>query len=206
MFTKLNNIDTAFRQLRAVMMIVIIACFFLLAIGFVLGYRLISRTQDRIYVLAGGQALQAFSSKIQDNIPVEARNHVRNFHQCFFTLDPDETAIAKNLERALYLADNSAKRAYDDLYENGFYSSIISGNVNQTIEIDSVQLETDYYPIKFRCYASQEVVRPKSITRRKLITEGALRRISRSDHNPHGFLIERWKILLHQDIATQARN
>lgn len=206
MFTKLKNIDTAFRQLRSVVMLVVTASFILLAVGFILGYRLLSQGQERIYVLAAGQALEAFASTSRDNIPVEARSHVGNFHRYFFTLDPDESAIKRNLEKALYLADNSAKRTYDDLLETGFYSSVISGNVNQTIEVDSIQLDLQAFPIHFRCYAHQQVVRPKSTTQRQLITEGLLRQVSRTENNPHGFLIERWKIVLHRDLSTQARN
>lgn len=206
MFTKIKHIDTAFQQLRSLTLWVIVCCFSMLTTAFLLGYRLISRTQDRIYVLAGSQAIPAFASSTSDNLSVEARHHVACFHQYFFTLDPDENAIKRSLQKALYLADITAKRVYDDLQENGFYSSVISGNVNQTIQVDSVQLDEGVYPLKFRCFATQQIVRPKSVTNRRLITEGQLRQISRSDNNPHGFLIERWKTILNQDLSTQTRN
>jgi hypothetical protein len=38
-----------------------------------------------------------------------------------------------------------------------------------------------------------------------LITEGNLRNVSRSDHNPHGFLIENWSTLENHDIDTKNR-
>ncbi|MDP3180258.1 MAG: conjugative transposon protein TraK, partial [Bacteroidota bacterium] len=40
---------------------------------------------------------------------------------------------------------------------------------------------------------------------RSLITEGALRNVSRSDNNPHGFLIERWNTIENRDIKTENR-
>ncbi|MEO7047497.1 MAG: conjugative transposon protein TraK, partial [Ferruginibacter sp.] len=82
---------------------------------------------------------------------------------------------------------------------------LISGNVNQTISIDSVVVDINEYPYKFRCYASQSIIRPSSITTRSLVTEGALRNVSRSDNNPHGFLIERWNTIENRDLKTVNR-
>ena len=52
------------------------------------------------------------------------------FHEDFTFLDPDERVIRTNISRALYLADGSAKRAWENLKENGYYSGIISGNIS----------------------------------------------------------------------------
>ena len=41
--------------------------------------------------------------------------------------------IQSNITKALYLADGSAKRQYENLKENGYYSNIISGNISQQI-------------------------------------------------------------------------
>ncbi|TEB41233.1 conjugative transposon protein TraK, partial [Flavobacterium circumlabens] len=107
--------------------------------------------------------------------------------------------------KALYLADDSAKRIYDDLKENGYYSGIISGNVSQTIKIDSITIDINSYPYGFRCYAAQNIIRTTSIAHRSLITEGNLRNVSRSDNNPHGFLIERWNTIENRDLGTENR-
>jgi conjugative transposon TraK protein len=149
--------------------------------------------------------LEAFASDRKENIPVEARDHIRAFHQHFFSLDPDEKVITANLTRALYLADGSAKRLYDNLREAGYYAGIISGNISQQITVDSIALDMDAYPWYFRCYARQQIIRPTSIVTRNLVTEGWLRSISRSDNNPHGFLIERWNTMENKDLTVQKR-
>lgn len=184
----------------------LIAGCFLLS-GFVLykGYELSERLQDKIYVLAGDKILDAYPSSKKDNVPVEAKSHIRMFHTWFFTLDPDEKVINANISRALYLADGSAKTQYDNLKETGYYANIISGNISQQISIDSIQVNTSTEPYSFQCYASLKIVRPNSIVTRNLITQGFLRNVSRSDHNPHGFLIERWIILENKDIKTESR-
>ena len=205
MFKKMKNIDTAFRHIRGFTMLIIAGSVLLSCFALYKSFSLVSQMQDRIYILANGKALEAYSAGRKDNIPVEARDHVKTFHQLFFTLDPDDKVIETNITKALYLADGSAKRIYDDLKENGYYAGLISGNVNQTIHVDSVAVDINEYPYKFRCYATQRIVRPTSITTRSLITEGALRNVSRSDNNPHGFLIERWATIANKDLKTTAR-
>ena len=201
----MKNIDTAFRHIRGFTMLIIAGSVLLSCFALYKSFNLVSEMQDRIYILANGKALEAYSAGRKDNIPVEARDHVKTFHQLFFTLDPDDKAIETNITKALYLADGSAKRIYDDLKENGYYAGLISGNVNQTIHVDSVAVDINEYPYKFRCYATQRIIRPTSITTRSLITEGALRNVSRSDNNPHGFLIERWATIANKDLKTTAR-
>lgn len=45
----------------------------------------------------------ALSQDVQQNRPVEAREHIRRFHELFFSLSPDKSAIESNIQRALYL-------------------------------------------------------------------------------------------------------
>lgn len=165
-------------------------------------YQIVNQAHDRIYILANGKALEAFSAERKDNIPVEARDHVKMFHHFFFTLDPDDKVIQANLAKALYLADASAQRQYDNLKENSYYANIISGNISQEIEIRKIEVSIEQYPYYFKCTANQIIVRATSIVTRSLITEGYLRHVSRSDNNPHGFLIEKWNTLENKDIKT----
>lgn len=205
MFTKMKNIDTAFRYIRTFTFVIVIGC--MLLCGFVLfkSYQLAAITQSKVYVLANGKALEAIASDRKDNIPVEARDHIKMFHQYFFSLDPDDKVIAANIAKALYLADASAKRQYQDLKESGYYSNIIAGNISQQITIDSIAVNLNTYPYYFKCYATQKIIRATSIVLRSLVTEGYLRSVSRSDNNPHGFLIEKWNTLENKDLKTEGR-
>ncbi|KAF2334566.1 conjugative transposon protein TraK [Flavobacterium nitrogenifigens] len=205
MFTKMKNIDSAFRYVRGFTMLVIIGCVLICCFTVYKSFESVSQTRDKVYILANGKALEAYSSDRKDNVPVEARDHVRTFHKLFFTLDPDDKVIKTNITKALYMADESAKRIYDDLKENGFYSGIISGNISQTIQIDSVAIDIKEYPYRFSCYAKQNIIRTTSISKRNLITRGSLRNVSRSDNNPHGFLIERWETIENGDIGVENR-
>ncbi|WP_294958540.1 conjugative transposon protein TraK [uncultured Flavobacterium sp.] len=201
----MKNIDTAFRYVRGFTMLVITGCTAVSCYTVYKSYQAVVQTQDKVYILANGKALEAYASERKDNVPVEARDHVKTFHRFFFTLDPDDKVIKTNITKALYLADDSAKRIYDDLKENNFYSGIISGNISQTIQIDSVSIDVREYPYRFRCYAQQNIIRTTSILKRSLITEGALRNVSRSDNNPHGFLIEKFTTTDNRDLSVESR-
>lgn len=204
-FQQLKNIDTAFRFVRVFAFVLLVGCFGLCAFVLYKGYELSANLENKIYVLAGDKALEAYASGRKDNIAVEARDHVRMFHQYFFTLDPDEKVIQSNLTKALYLADASAKMQYDNLQETGYYAGVISGNISQQVSVDSVQVDTQKEPYAFRCYATIRITRPTSIVTRNLITQGYLRNVSRSDHNSHGFLIEKWETLENRDLKTETR-
>ena len=58
-----------------------------------------------------------------------------------------------NVQRAMFLSDRSAYSHYGDLAEQGYYNRIISGNVSQRIEIDSVKCDFNTYPYDVMTYA-----------------------------------------------------
>lgn len=205
MFRTTKNIDTAFRQVRLFSIGVMAVCLILTLFISYKSYQLASQSQQKIFILANGKALEAYAADRKDNIPVEARDHVKMFHHYFFSLDPDDKVISRNLSKALYLADGSAKQQYDNLKENGYYTNLISGNISQEIQADSILINTNDYPYYFRYKGLQKIIRPTTIVTRSLVTEGYLRNVSRSDNNAHGFLIERWKTLENADLNVENR-
>jgi len=205
MFTKMKHLDQAFRYVRGFTLLIIFGALSLCGLVLYKSYQLAGITQNKVYVLANGKALEAFAADRKENLGVEARDHITLFHQDFFNLDPDDKSIQASLTKALYLADGSAKQPFQNLRENGYYASLIAGNITQRIEIDSIELNTAYYPYYFRLHARQNVLRATSIVHRSLVTEGWLRNINRSENNTHGFLIERWLIVENKDLKIENR-
>lgn len=201
----MKNIDSAFRYIRLFTFTIVLAAVLISSFVAYKSYQLASQSQQKIFIIANGKALEAYSADRKDNIPVEAKDHVKMFHHFFFTLDPDDKVIQANITKALYLADNSAKQQYDNLKENGYYSNIIAGNISQEITMDSIIISTNSYPYYFRYKGEQKIIRPTTIVTRTLVTEGYLRNVSRSDNNSHGFLIEKWRTLENNDLTTQNR-
>src|SRR5665213_255494 len=172
MFKKAQAIDTAFQMIRFFCIAVIILCALISCFVLYSSHRMVNEAQARIYILANGKALEAYGADRKDNIPVEARDHIKTFHQDFFTLDPDEKVITTNITRALYLADRSAKKQYDNLKESGYYTNLITANISQQIEVDSIEINTDAYPFHFRFTGHEKLIRSTSIVTRSLVTEG----------------------------------
>src|SRR6478735_6083808 len=159
MFQQLKHIDSAFRLVRNFCLVVIIACFIVCAFAIYKTTEVVNSSHEQMYILANGKILEATVSSRKENIPVEARDHIKMFHYYFFTLDPDDKVIQYNITKALYLADVSAKRQYDNLKENGYYSNLIAGNISQQVTVDSVIVNTNQYPFYFTCKAIQKITR-----------------------------------------------
>ena len=108
MFPKTKNIESSFRLIRGTCVVTIIGSFCFGGYAFYRESEAVSRAQQRVYILAAGKVLEGLASDRRENLPVEIRDHIRTFHELFFSLDPDEKVIGYNLGRALYLADGSA--------------------------------------------------------------------------------------------------
>ena len=124
-FKSLKNIETSFRQIRLFGIVFIALCALVAVFSVGSAYRFAERQREKIYVLDGGKSLMlALSQDLAQNRPAEAREHVRRFHELFFTLSPEKSAIEHNLKRALLLSDKSAYNYYVDFAEKGYLSLI----------------------------------------------------------------------------------
>lgn len=205
-FKSLKNIETSFRQIRLYSIIFLVLCSVVVVWSVYSSYDFAEKQREKIYVLDGGKSLMlALSQDLSQNRPAEAREHVRRFHELFFTLSPDKSAIEHNVKRALLLADKSAYNYYSDFAEKGYYNRIIAGNINQVLKVDSVVCNFDSYPYQARTYAKQMIIRVSNVTERSLVTTCRLLNSSRSDDNPNGFTIEGFTIIENKDLQTVKR-
>ena len=205
-FKSLKNIETGFRQIRLFGIIYTAACALVVVCSVVCAFRFAEAQRQKIYVLDGGKSLMlALSQDLSQNRPAEAREHVRRFHELFFSLSPQKDAIEHNIGRALQLADKSAYHYYVDFAEKGYYNRLISGNINQVVHVDSVVCDFAAYPYKARTYARQLIIRESNVTERSLVTSCSLQNTGRSDDNPNGFIIEQFTILENRDIRSVER-
>lgn len=205
-FKTLRNIENSFKQIRLYAIIFAALCLGIVSYTVWKSYRFAQKQRQKIYVLDNGKSLMlALSQDASLNRPVEAREHVRRFHELFFTIAPDKDAIESNMKRAFYLADKSAFNYYKDLSEKGYYRRIISGNIQQRIEVDSVVGNFDTYPYAIRTYARQYIIRSSNLTKRNLVTSCYLVNSVRSDNNPQGFTIEKFSVEENRDIEVIER-
>ena len=105
-FKSLKNIETSFKQIRLFGIVFVVMCTLITGYAVWNSYAFAEAQRQKIYVLDGGKSLMlALSQDLTQNRPVEAREHVKRFHELFFTLSPDKNAIESNIKRSLFLAD-----------------------------------------------------------------------------------------------------
>jgi conjugative transposon TraK protein len=203
---KIFDIQQKFRFTVYVLLIISVALVAGSGYIFTLSVKLVERSKQKIYVLDNGKSLLvALREDISGNRDAEARDHVKRFHELFFTLEPDKAYIENNIKEALYLADRSAMEQYQSFKENNVYNQVIASDISMTLQTDSIQLDFSGYPYRFTYYGKQKIVRTSNITIRNLETSGFLRNISRTDNNPHGFMMEGWRIVENSDLETIRR-
>ncbi|MDQ1803085.1 MULTISPECIES: conjugative transposon protein TraK [Chryseobacterium] len=205
-FKILRNIENSFKQLRLFSFLFAGMCLAVTAFTVWKSYEFAEKQRQKIYVLEKGKSLMmALSQDIRINRPAEAKEHVTRFHELFFTLAPDKSAIEYNMKRAFLLSDKSTFNYYKDLSEKGYYNQIISGNVLQRLEIDSIKCNFDRYPYAVQTYARQYITRSSSITERSLVTSCFLINSVKSEANPQGFIIEKFTVLINKDLQVVER-
>ena len=197
-FKSLKNIETSFRQLRLFGIVYLCACTLLVGFSVWKAYGFAEAQRQKIYVLDEGKSLMlALSQDLEQNRPVEGGEHVGRFRGLFLRFSRDRGAM--------FLSDRSAYAHYRDLAEQGYYNRVISGNMNQRIGIDSVKCDFDTYPYEVVTYARLSIIREKSVTERSLVTRGRLLNSTRSDNNPHGFILEAFRVVENRDIRVYDR-
>ena len=199
-----KNIEQKIKINKVVSISSILFAVLIVIAGFAFAYKLIQDSRKSLYVIDNGVPILVKQTDELLNRPVEYRSQIELFHRLFFTLAPDDSYIKENVEKSLYLIDDSGKKEYTNLREKGFYNQIISGNSLVTIRTDSIK--TDLPNKKFIYYGTQMINRKTSLIIRKLITEGNFEDIIRSPNNPHGVLLRNWRILDNSEISNKSKS
>lgn len=206
MFRHFENIESAFSYVRRFSLLFLLVNVFICCYTLYLATSTIRAAQGKVFIVAGGKLLEASAVDRKEQLPVELRDHVQTFHQYFFNLEPDDQLIRKQIAKSLYLCDQSARQQYNNLNESGYYAGIVSGNISQRLETDSILVNVNKVPWLVTYYGKVSIIRPTSVVVRILVTEASVRDLGKvSDNNPHGFLMEHWKIIDNHDINSFPR-
>ena len=205
MLQSLSNMDKVFRQSRILTIVCVIGMVVVSLTSVSYVYSAQRQQSQIVYALIGDNAVSLSAVDVLENRPVEANNHVELFHRRLFGLDPDREVIDRNLNAALSMADNSVQALVDAYEEDGYYRGLISSNMSQSITADSIYVDMATEPYYFRYTGELTITRPSSIATRSLISEGYFRNVQRSQLNPHGFLIEGYRVLANEDLRVEKR-
>ena len=165
---------------------------------------MVADAQKKIYVLDGTVPVLVERTTMDETLDVVAKSHIERFHHLFFTLAPDDKYIKYTMDKAMYLVDETGLAQYNTLKERGFYNNIMGTSAVFSIYCDSINF--DSHKMEFKYYGRQRIERRTSILTRELVTAGQLKRVPRTDNNPHGLLIVNWRTLLNKDIEQKTKN
>ena len=170
-----------------------------------LSFMFVRQSRDTVYVVDKGSTIMATiaSGSVQRDLEVE--DHVRRFHELMFNLAPSSESQRRNLEQALHMADRSAYDWWQDQSENGYYARLVSANITQEIQIDSVRFSMQTYPYPAKLYGKVFLTRESNITAYDFVSECRLSDVPRSRSNPHGLMVERFAVRRYESLGTRKR-
>ena len=190
-------------------LVLIVSCMFMagciiISLGSIFTAKgMVDDAHKKVYVLDGNVPILVQRTTMDETLDVEAKSHVELFHHLFFTLAPDDKYIEYTMEKAMYLVDETGLAQYNALKEKGFYNNIMGTSAVFSIFCDSIKFDKD--KMQFTYYGRQRIERRTNILMRKLVTAGELKRVPRTDNNPHGLLITNWRTLLNQDLEQKQK-
>ena len=164
---------------------------------------MVDDAHKKVYVLDGTVPILVQQTTMEETLDVEAKSHVELFHHLFFTLAPDDKYINYTMEKAMYLVDETGMAQYNALKEKGFYNNIMGTSAVFSIFCDSINFDKE--KMTFIYYGRQRIERRTNILMRKLVTAGDLKRVPRTENNPHGLMITNWRTLLNQDLEQKQK-
>ncbi len=166
---------------------------------------MVDESMKKVYVLDSNHVpIMVSQSSMEETLEVEAKSHVELFHHLFFTLAPDDKYIDYTMEKAMYLVDETGMAQYNALKEKGFYNNIMGTSAVFSIFCDSIKFDKD--KMAFTYYGRQRIERRTSILMRQLVTAGELKRVPRTENNPHGLMIINWRTLLNKDLEQREKS
>ena len=198
-----KDIEKKIKINKAVSISVIFSAVILVIVGFLFAYKLVEDSRKSMYILDNGVPILVKQTDELLNRPVEYKSQVELFHSLFFTLAPDDKHIKENVEKSLYLIDDTGKKEYTNLKEKGFYNQLVSSSSMMTVNADSIRL--DVANKRFVFFGRQVINRRSAIIIRKLITEGNFEDVIRTPNNPHGVILKNWKILDNSEISSESK-
>lgn len=171
----------------------------------VASFMFVRQSRDTVYVVDKGSTIMASIADGDVQRDLEVEDHVRRFHELMFNLAPSTESQKRNLEQALHMADRTAYDWWRDQSEAGYYSRLVSANISQEIQIDSVQFSMQAYPYPARLFGKVYLTRESNITAYDFMSECRLSDVPRSRSNPHGLMIEKFVIKRYESLGTRKR-
>ncbi|MBP5338764.1 MAG: conjugative transposon protein TraK [Prevotella sp.] len=200
----IKNLENKIKLVLIICSLFLAGCVVISVSSLFMARGMVNDAQKKVYVLDGNVPILVQRTTMDETLDVEARSHVELFHHLFFTLAPDDKYIAYTMEKAMYLVDESGLAQYNTLKERGLFQNIIGTSSVFSIFCDSIKLSKE--DMTFTYYGRQRIERRTNILYREIVTTGGLKRVPRTENNPHGLMIVNWRTILNKDIEQRKKS
>lgn len=165
-------------------------------------YQTNESAKNRFYLLDNGQKLSTVRIKDPKRaLDILCEGHIANFHELFFSLEPDLRFIKKNIEgKALYMIDHSGKRLYNRLVDQNYYEDVAKSDYSIEVERDSISIEYSTYPYSFRFVGKQKITKNGDTEYRNLVTTGYITETKSTTNNLNGLKIVHFNVVDNNDL------
>ena len=198
-----NDIERNQKRNRSLVYIALGVVLITAIVSMVLIHNAHKQARFNAYVIQGG--LRTPIEPITDSreqLRLLTEGHIRQFHELFFSLEPDLNHIRNNIEkRALYMIDNSGKRLYVRLVEKKYFHDVVMNDYRYLIELDSVVVDYSKYPFPFTYYGKQSIEKGKNTTYRNLFTRGFVKETGITANNLNGMKIMDFEVIDNSDVT-----
>ena len=199
----IKHLENKIKLVMIVTSLVVGACIVISIGSLIIARGMVDDARKQIYVLDSNVPILVQRHTMDETFNIEAKSHVEAFHHLFFTLSPADKYIHYTIRKAMYLIDETGLAQYNTLKEKGFYNNIIGTSSVLSIYCDSINFDED--KLQFTYYGRQRIERRTDITIRQLVTAGELKRVPRTENNPHGLMIINWRTLLNKDLEHRGK-
>ena len=200
----IKNLENKIKLVLSISSLFLIGCIVISLGALWTAKGMVDEANDKIYVLDSNHVpIMVTQSDMRENLEVEAKSHIELFHHLFFTLAPDDKYIDYTMEKAMYLVDETGVAQYNALKEKGFFANIMGSSAVFSIFCDSIKFDKD--KMSFSYYGRQRIERRTSIMMRQLVTEGNIKKVPRTENNPHGLMITNWRTILNKDLESRSK-
>lgn len=189
MKTPFKNIVQVLRLNRWVVLSVVIVSGLVCSASIMVVAKIHQNSMDHAFVVNGeGEVIPLQWVAQRQHLEVEALAHLEQFHNWFYGVDAG--SYETQMEKALWLGNNSVTEVYQQKKADGFYNRLLQYSLVQKVERIKSKIEMEGGMMAFQSRIVLQIHRGSVTDTYELVTSGHLIQVERNfPHNPHGLLI-----------------
>lgn len=163
--------------------------------------------QKVLVINFNGEVIPAKWQNRMDNIHIEIKEHINQFHYNFYTYDGFN--MDKKIEKSLWLADKTAEDLYIKRKNDGWFNRVKMYNINQEIIIEpqNITVKGNDEPFYFEVLATLIISQDNRSVKYSFTTTGNIIFVNRNfPLNPHGFLITNFNENNREELNENGQN